>query len=490
MKVLLATLSIENDSRQNHHHNTPYSLGLAYIYSVLEREGHEIELLFLNGYDEKESDYILFECIGNFNPDVVAFQIFSMNRISTFKAIEKLNILFPKTRVIIGGVHTSVMYEQIIEKYAHVIAVIGEGEYTVKELIFAFQFEKPLNEISGIAYCDKGVVIRTNPRELISDLDLIPYPKHEVFFAKEPLRTVAHIITSRGCPFDCSFCCLKVISKRQYRKRNINHVVDEIKYLKEKYPRLKHIAIHDDTFLLDNQRVIQFCKLVIDAELNITFECSARVKPVSSEMFSWMERAGFIKVMFGLETGSEKLLKSTNKNITPGDVVDLFYILKQFKFNITTFLMCGFPGENNETIDETIKLVQTIQKIHYNWITGVGKLWVYPGTEIYENMKQNGLIDDSFWMSNKAVPYYTVEYNIDELIRFENKILDSVSIDRILTWNGFQKHFMKMPLVIIKYLYSNKRFILIIIGASLKRNIDLLRSGINNLISKLRGRHD
>src|SRR4030043_1681461 len=105
-------------------------------------------------------------------------------------------------------------------------------------------------------------------------------------------------------------------------------------------------------------------------------------------MFWWMEKAGFKKIMFGLETGSEDLLKSIHKNISQKDVIELFNTLKHFKFVVTTFLMCGFPGENDETISQTIDLVQRTQKIHYNWIAGVGKLWVYPGTEVYETMKK------------------------------------------------------------------------------------------------------
>lgn len=470
MKILLATLSIEPASRCEYNPNAAYSIGLAYIYSVLEKEGHEVKLLFLNNYDEDFSEQKLFECFETFKPDVIGFQIFSMNRISTFKAIENLKKCSLQTHIIIGGIHTSVMYKQIIEKYPHVIAVIGEGEYAVSELIKSFESNTTLETIYDIAFYKNGQVVQTKPRELIHDLDSIPFPKHEVFFDNEPNRTIGHIITSRGCPYDCSFCCLKVISKRQYRKRDITNVVKEIKYLKQKYPRLNHIQMHDDTFLLDNSRVIQFCKMVIEENLELTFECNARVKPISSDMFYWIERAGFTKIMFGLETGSEKLLKSIHKNINKNDAIKLFETLKPFKFTITTFLMCGFPGEDNKTISETINLVQTTQKIHYNWIAGVGKLWVYPGTEVYDLMKKVGQIDDDFWLSDKPVPYYTVEHNFEKLVEFENMIMDGVAIDRILTLRCFKNHFLKMPIVIIKHILQNKEFVPAIIGTSLRLN--------------------
>jgi radical SAM superfamily enzyme YgiQ (UPF0313 family) len=468
MKILLAAMSIEPESRLEHSPNCAYSLGLAYIYSVLEKDGHEVKLLFLNNFDYRECEKIFFSTLKEWQPQIVGFQIFSMNRVSTFNVIEKMKYTHPGTRIIIGGIHVSVMYEQIIRKYPHIIAVIGEGEYTITGLLKAFESKAPLNSIKGICFCKDGKIIHTEPRELIYDLDALPIPKHEVFFDNEPKRTVGHIIASRGCPFNCSFCCLKVISKQKLRQRNIAKVVEEIKYLKGKYPRLKHIQFHDDTFLIDNERVIQFCKMVIEEKLSLTFECSARVKPISREMFWWMEKAGFKKIMFGLETGSEDLLKSIHKNITQKDVIELFNALRHFKFVVTTFLMCGFPGENEETISQTIDLVRRTQKIHYNWIAGVGKLWVYPGTEVYEKMKNAGHINDDFWLSDKPVPYYTVEHSFKKLVEFEERIMNSVSIGRIFTLKGFKNHFMKVPRPILGYAIKHPRHLAGIIKGTIK----------------------
>ena len=486
MRVLLATLSIEPNSRFENNANVAYPIGLAHLYSVLEKDGHEVKLLFLNNYDYKYSERKFFECLKEYQPQIVGFQIFSMNRVSTFRAIEKMKTSYPQTRVIVGGIHTSVMYEQIIKKYFHVIAVIGEGERTVSELIKAFESDTVWENINGIAFYKNGQTVQTKPRELNSDLDSLPFPKHEVFFNNESGRTVGHIITSRGCPYNCSFCCLKVISGRQYRKRSIINVVKEIRYLKQKYPRLRHIQLHDDIFLLDNSRVIKFCKMIIKANLKLTFECSARVKPISSDMFYWMEKAGFKKIMFGLETGSEKLLKSIHKNISQKDVIKLFETLKPFKFVITTFLMCGFPGENDDTISETIKLVQATQKIRYNWIAGVGKLWVYPGTEVYNIMKKSDCIDDDFWLSEKQVPYYTVEHSLEKLVEFENRIMDSVSIGRVFTLRGFKNHFLIMPLVIIKFILQNKEILRIITSTPIKLNSPNLYIRLRRLYRRIR----
>ena len=468
MKILLVSHSIENESRFKHSPNCPYSLGLAYLHSVLEHEGHSVKTLFQNNYNFETANYTLFSTINDFEPDIIGFQVFSMNRVSTFRAIEKLTELNPHLRIVLGGVHTSIMYEQIVQKYPNVIAVIGEGELTICELVRAIEDKIKLNGIKGIAYFDNGKVVTTEARSLIEDLDSLPMAKHDIYFENEPKRRMAHIITSRGCPFDCSFCCLKIISKRKLRKRSIASVIEELTYLKNKYPRLRHIQIHDDTFLIDNERVIEFCKKLVEKKLSLTFECSARVKPVSEEMFYWMQKAGFKKIMFGLETGSRKLLQAIHKNIVPDDVIELFNMLKKFNFTITTFLMCGFPGENDETIEDTIKLVNRTQDIYYNWIAGVGKLLVYPGTEVYEMMKAAGDIDDGFWLTDAPVPLYTVEHSLEELCQYEDRLMDSVSVERLFTLRGFLKHFMKYPFKIIAFFVRNPKYLIILLYRALR----------------------
>ena len=472
MKVILATLAIEPESRNENNRNAAYSLGLGYLHSTLEAAGHQVRTVFLNNVDYPASDAAFFAAVGENGPQVVGFQIFSMNRVSTFAAIQKLHSLHPEIHIVIGGVHASIMYEQILARFPYVTAVIGEGELTLKELLEVFSGARELEKVNGLAYFRDGAVRLTPPRALLEDLDSLPEPKHGVFFESEPGRTVAHMISSRGCPFDCTFCCLKTISKRRYRTRSVENVVAEIRRLKAAYPLLKEIQFHDDTLLLDNARVIALCKLLVKEDMKLDLVCSARVKPVSAEMFGWMQRAGFNKVMFGLETGSAKLLQSIHKGITKEDVINLFKTLKPFDFNVTTFLMCGFPGETEETVNETIELVRATQKIKYNLVAGVGKLWVYPGTDVYRVMKEAGKISDEFWLQEKPVPYFTVEHDAAALGRFERKMVENLSFLSIFTFRGFFLHFLRTPLVITSFFLQprNKKILLSALAASAQRN--------------------
>lgn len=459
MKIVLAMLASEKTGRYNGDINDVYPIGIGYLHSVLEQAGHDVRTIVTSNLDYGTSDKRFKELFRSFNPDVVGFSMFSSNRVSTFRMIEWVNsvhIIPPK--IIIGGIHASVMYEQIIEKYPDVIAVIGEGERTFLELITAFErHHTKLDSIKGIAFYNGKEIITTETRPLIQDLDSLPFPKHEIFFS--PQRTIATMFTARGCPSRCTFCCLKVTSRGRYRKRSVGNVFAEIQYLKTKYPQLKHIQILDDTFLLDNKRVIELCKLIIDANLGITFGCIARVKPISSEMFSWMEKAGFVSIEFGLETGSQKMLDSIQKDINLSDVTTLIKTLKPFKFKIYFLVMAGFPGETYHTIKESIEFIRSIQKEHYVNVLTIGVLQVFPGTEVYAIMKKAGQINDNYWITNSPVPYYDVDYTVRELESIEKYMINRIGIKRIFM-GGFAHQIIKAPKTIVPFLLRHREYAL------------------------------
>ncbi len=500
MKVLLVSHSFEEnfgeaystnlclDKSEYHTPNWTYSIGLAYIASFLETEGHEIAILCLCNFSFSYSHKLILSKIDEFKPEVLGIQMFTMNRVSSYRLVEYCSEKYPNLKLVIGGIHASIMGEQIVKRYKNVVVVVGEGEITFSELLSAFENGHNLDNIKGLVYWKNGKVVKTGERELNYNLDSLPHPKHEIFFDSEPKRTTAYIITSRGCPFKCSFCCLHIISKCKYRVRNINDVIAEIVELKNKYPRLKTIQIHDDNFTLNNNRVIDFCKKIIALSFDINFIASGMIKPVSEEMLYYMEKAGFKKLMFGLETGAEKLMPNTHKGVTKKDTEELFYKLKKHNFLITTFLMVGFPGENEDTVNETISFVKKLQKIKYNYIVGIGKLTVYPGTEIYQIMKNGNCISDDYWLTDGHTPFFTVELDLNILRKFESKMLDHLSILRIFIFRGFIHHFLSMPLVILKFLMQNKYLIKLIISEGIKINLPDLYPKVCKLYRNIRGK--
>ena len=431
---------------------THYPIGLAYLHSYLESKGYDVDTLWLNNADDSGHNSwrkTLSMYLNHRRYFVVGFNVLTMNRTSTYEGIEYVHENYPNLQIVLGGIHATIMYEQIIKKYPYVIVIRGEGEITFVDLLGALENHTSLFDIPGIAYYyHNGMVIATPDRELIEDLDILPFPEHHIFFSYRPVshprsrisectRTFAGILTSRGCPNQCSFCCLNPVSKRTVRFRSIPNVIKEVQHLIKNFPTLTTIWIHDDSFFLNNNRVIEFCDEIIRLGIKIDFVCSGRVKPLSPGMILKLGQAGFKTVMLGLESGDNQILNSCHKGITQDDVTRAVELFAKSSIDLVLFLIVGLPGETIETITTTAKFIQKLQKIKYIFYQDIGILMVYPGTEVYQLMKDSGKITDDYWMTGQPTPVYTANNSAETLYEFKNLVLDHIAIHRVITINGF-----------------------------------------------------
>lgn len=459
-KVLLITSSFEDvplvpEAKTNE--ESHYPIGLAYLHSYLESKKIEVETLALNHYSEKDCFEKVLEKIKKFSPEVIGFQMLTSNRVSSYKLIDNIHENFPKIKLVAGGIHATIMYKQLIEKYPFLIVILGEGEKTFIELLKELDKKKPnFKKIDGLAFFQKNAVTRTLPRKLIENLDELPFPKHELFF-KNSKRFFGCLLTSRGCPFACSFCCLNPEAKRRVRFRSPKNVVDEIEYMAKKFPQMTEIFIHDDSFFIDNERVIKICDEIVRRKIKLNFVCSGRMKPLSEKMIKKLEQANFTRVILGIESADNGILKSCHKGITQEDIIHAFKLFSKSPIKLKTFLIVGLPGENLNTINETARLIKKAQKIKYvSYPNFTNILIIYPGTEVYEIAKSKGIIDDDYWLSDKIIPLYTAEHSLEELRKFGDILLDNISLYRFFTLNGFKKQFDMIP-YIIKYLLERAK---------------------------------
>lgn len=427
-----------------------YPLGIAYLHSFLESKGHDVHSLWLNNHPYEYGLSLINHTIQEFKPDIIGFQILTPNRVSSFQLIEYIHNNYPNLIIIIGGIHATIMYEQILEKYPTIIAILGEGEITFNNLIRELSNDEPnLTNVKGIAFFhDKVGVIKNPDQDLIENLDILPFPKHELFINNK--RTTACILTSRGCPNNCSFCCLNSLNKRKVRYRSVENVIDEINSILNKHPQINKIYIHDDTFFLNSKKVIDFCNLVISNNISVNFICSGRFKPISYDLVKKLEKANFIQVLLGLESGDEEILRKCHKGITQNDVIHAVKLFANSNIDLYAFLIVGLPGETHSTIVTTGLFVQKLQRLKYIYYDNVAILTVYPGTEIYYLAKKDGIINDDYWLSKKTTPLFTVEHNLDELLLLKESLLDYISYDRLFSKKGFIKQFSMIP-TIVKY---------------------------------------
>lgn len=404
--------------------NSSYALGILYIFSYLESKGHDVRTVLTNEDSFSVSKDKINRAISEEMPDYIGIQILTQTRTNVFRMIEYLHDNYPNIKLIVGGIHATIMYDQIIRKYPHVVVTIGEGEITFSEIIDSSSMP------DGVAYWDGVDVIKTPNRKLIKNLDELPFPSHKhAIDTKNEKRISANVISSRGCYSSCSFCCPNPNEKKIIRFRSIKNVVDEIEYIITEFPQITTISFIDDSFTAKNNRVIELCKEIISRKLNnLNYTCAARFKPLREEMITYMEMAGFKSISFGLESGNEEILTRCHKNIKQKDMINALNILKHSSIEYNVYLIVGLPGETNKTIAESAKLIQKLQRIKYSIITNTTILAVYPGTEIYEIMKSAKLIDDSYWMTDGATPIYDKENSFDDLLLMKERLLDKISL--------------------------------------------------------------
>lgn len=430
-----------------------YPLGLAYLAAVLEERGHQVLAYdFFNEHWLDVQNEIKW-LISNNKPDLVGLTCLSMNRLTCLEVAKIAKGINQNITVLMGNVHASLMYNQILSHFPIDIVIRGEGERTITEVMDAIEGKLDLTEVKGIAFSRDGKMFVTQPRDFIRDLDTIPFPEHKLFEEYIQRTKKANIITSRGCPIGCKFCSVSHYWGKSLRIRSPGYVIDEIEFLINSFGA-RHILFSDDTFNIDLQNAIGICKEIIKRAIKVTWNCQIRVSPLNEELVELMSRSGCISVGLGVESGSPRILKEIGKSISVAQIEQAFELFYSHNITPSIFLMVGFPGETNESILETADLCNKLVKRYYTMerqessigLSGSRKysshrykklmiantiddvqfaapLQLYPGTPYYEEAEQAGIINDDYWLTDKGIPIYTKEYSLRELLNFSNKIV-------------------------------------------------------------------
>jgi radical SAM superfamily enzyme YgiQ (UPF0313 family) len=412
-----------------------------------------INLLILAGFVEDICDVLVFDPeyddhklrnITDFQPDIVG--VTSMTQ--TFpRAKEIISILRRElkggTQFIMGGIHPTVVPGQVLDEADVDAIIVGEGEYSFKEFIKG----KGYKDILGLHYHGGA-----NPRRpLIENLDSIPLPAYhklidlEKFFippgtikGKWEKRGTINIMTGRGCPNKCIFCCTNLMFGRKLRRRSVDNVIREIKLVLDTYGKTS-FWISDDTFTYQKKWVLDFCEKI--KPFNVHWQVAARPDTISDDIVKAMKNSGCVQVMMGIESGSDKVLKILQKGETREQYFRAFEILKKNKLRYSCSFIIGTPGETKEDVMLTKSLIQ-IGKPSF---TTVFYMTPFPGTAVYKIVEENNLWVDK---EKKVVGLHdtpiiqdkcSVEEQIrlrKDLIRISNwkNIVGFLSIDAILAF--------------------------------------------------------
>lgn len=374
-----------------------FPFGIAYIASYLMKHGHEVEILDI--YARQLSKEQVIDNLQKKEYDFIGISAL-VSQYEYIKWLSEIVKSIHNVPLILGNGLATASHKLVLEKLSSIdICVRGEGEITFREIVE----HSDLKNIAGVSYRGFGGGIVINPdRPVEKSVDELPWPAYELFdmnlymgakFYETGIfnvrdkyldKKILPFITSRGCPYNCNFCG-KVIPN--VRLRSIENIINELKYLMDNYG-IDGVHFIDELVVVNKKRAIEISSAL--KSLNLLWDCQARVNTIDYETLKIMKDSGCVAVGFGIESGSQILLDNMNKKTTVKQIETAMFAAKRADLDVKVQLIFGYPGESLETLKETLQL---FKRIHHP-----GRAFTFicplPGTKIYEDALNNGLIVD------------------------------------------------------------------------------------------------
>jgi len=373
----------------------PYvPLSLQYLAAAVKQQSHEVEIFNCDGPDKTipkkkvlqndkfQGQVDLIDALQNddhevwqevirylrqYKPDVVGITATSPTFPGAKKIAHIVKKINPECITVMGGMHPTVCFEEVIQDEAVDFIVRGEGEETLCELVAALEkYGKAFIErhdicIKGIVYRKEAVCTVTPCRELIADIDYLPMPARDAVVNSFPMHVdKKSILTTRGCAYDCGYCSSSQMWKRKIRFRSLEKVIDEMKHMNQIYG-IRLFEFKDETFTVDRERVVRFCSLVEQLDFPLSWSCTTRIDLVDRELIDLMGRAGCVHMSFGIESGSKEIGHKIGKVFSDDHVLDVCSYVKKRGILLTINLMIGLPFEREEDIRKTEMAMKKIR---------------------------------------------------------------------------------------------------------------------------------
>ena len=395
--------------------------GIAYIANVLLKDNHKVSILdcLVEAYDHEEirgedkyiglCDMEIKKRIKAFSPDVVGITIpFTSQARAGHEMAKLVKDINNKIPVVVGGSYPTTYIEKVLEDDCVDFVVFGEGEITMSVLTKKFESKsRNFQKVDGLAYKDKGIKIN-KARPLILNLDdylmawdLLPMDKYfQAAYEVKSSRCVstygkkwATIFTSRGCPFNCTFCVGHAVMGRKWRPRSVENVIAEMDYLIKKYG-IEHFDIEDDNFTLDKKRAKEICDAIIEKGWKIEWSTpnGIRADTVDEELIKKMKQSGCVRTIVAPESGDKWVIENLmKKNIDLKQVEQVVEWCKKYDIAIDAFFLIGMPGETRENVNQTIRYARKLRRKGIDECL-FGIVVPHKGTEIYKIVVQNSWI--------------------------------------------------------------------------------------------------
>jgi radical SAM superfamily enzyme YgiQ (UPF0313 family) len=364
-------------------YQTPY--GLFSLGAQALRAGHQVKVLNLSAYAWRDVERIVSEL----DADLYGMSCWTANRRGVAFVARAIRERHPKAHIIVGGPHATPLAEEMLRHVPEIDTIaLGESEPAFLELVARLESREPTTGIAGTAYRSENGIERGGHREPVADLDSLASP-HDYFDT--------HILmTSRGCPWACTFCGAETTWGRGFRGQSVSYVLDAISAAIARLP-VKMIQIKDDTFTTNKKRVMELCRGIRERKLDFFWSCDTRVDLLTEPLLREMRLAGCERLSLGVESGSQTILDKIDKKITTAEIIESTELAKKFGIRVRYYMMLGNRGETAETFRETLEFLKRAKPHQYIFSC----LSIYPGTRDFDDAEKAGWLDREVYFTGK-----------------------------------------------------------------------------------------
>lgn len=365
-------------------------LGMAYVVGAVRAVGHAVHLV---DYEAERLDWTRLEQdIREVKPDVIAMATFINNMDRCFRVADIAKAVDPSIKVLLGGPNATIFPQQAISHPTVDYVAGSESEISVCNLLNALDDPATLAQVSGAWWKQEGEVVQNQRQPLIDDLDSLPAPALDLYPMERYYpavhiwgKRVANYVTSRGCPHRCTFCEAKMTFGRTFRYHSPDRVVQDLNALNDQFG-FDSFQFYDDIFTTNRDRVVQLCEKMLKNDRKYRWMCYTRTDRIDPELCRLMKEAGCYLLVFGCESGSQKLLDSIKKDLSVEQNREGIEIAYESGLRSLSSFMLGLPGETPEMTQETIDFAVN-SKLNY----AVFPIFEpYPGTEIWNDCLESG----------------------------------------------------------------------------------------------------
>jgi len=400
MKVLL----IDPPGWQKHSVN----LGLAYLAGTLASEKIEVKILDLNNHPC--SDDALRDTIKAIDPGIIGISIKTATANASSRIADTIKKSFPHLPLVAGGPHISLCSEEFLrENRSFDFGIVGDGEVPLAALTRSLtHHETDLGHVRGLCYHRNGTFVR-NASGVGSEITRLAYPDFDPIVDMDFQDFRYPLLTSRGCPYGCIFCCVGAISGKKWRPREPEDVVGELIAAKQKY-QITSFEIMDDNCTFDVARAKALCRLLIKKKLRLDWWChnGVRADKLDRELLRLMKRAGCRSIAIGVETGDENVFKGINKGETLADITRAVKMIQGAGLQCVGYFIVGLPGDSVASTKKTVRFQRSLNLSHFTYNIAIP----YPGTKMADLVQKNGRLlldikETYHFGENAKVPFET-----------------------------------------------------------------------------------